>query len=109
MGLNFPNNNDSSYYVANGNHGEYQYISLEDIVETFMATYVGENKVCKNVLAADVYFHATRAFQELSYDTLRRVLSQELVIPNSLHMLLPRDFVNYIKFRYDLFQIKLVR
>ena len=66
-----------------------------------MATYCGEGKVCEKVLASDVYFHATRAFQELSYDTDRRILSQELEIPPSLHMLLPRDFINYVKFTWS--------
>lgn len=101
MGYTLPNTNDSTYYVANGNHGEYQYISLEDIIEAFMATYVGEGKICEKVGAADIHFHATRAFQELNYDTVRSVNSQELVIPPSLSMLLPRDFVNYVKFTFS--------
>ena len=101
MGLGFPNANDGAYYVANGAHGEYQYITLEDIVEAFMATYCGEGKICEKVLASDVYFHAGRAFQELSYDTDRKILSQELEIPPSLHMLLPRDFINYVKFTWS--------
>ena len=101
MGLQLPNNNDGTYYVANGNHGEYQYITLEDIIETFLATYVGKDKICENVLSSDVAFHASRAFQELNYDVSRRILSQELVIPPSLSMLLPRDFINYVKFSWS--------
>lgn len=101
MGLGLPGANDGAYYVANGAHGEYQYLTLESIVEAFVATYIGKDKICEGVNVSDVHFHATRALQELSYDTLRSIRSQELEIPPSLQMLLPRDFVNYVKFTWS--------
>tara|TARA_R110000765_G_scaffold125276_5_gene222813 strand:- start:319 stop:1041 length:723 start_codon:yes stop_codon:yes gene_type:complete len=38
-----------------------------------------------------------RAIQELSYDVLRSVKSQEIEVPPSLTMILPQDYVNYVK------------
>ena len=38
-----------------------------------------------------------RAIAELSYDTLRSEKSQEIEIPPSLKMMLPHDYVNYVK------------
>jgi virulence-associated protein VagC len=38
-----------------------------------------------------------RAIQELSYDVFRSIKSQEIEIPASLTMVLPQDYVNYVK------------
>ena len=64
-------NTDATYYLADGDHGNYRYLSLSDIIDSFSATYVGKNKLCEAVDMSDISFHAIRALQELSYDTLR--------------------------------------
>ena len=38
-----------------------------------------------------------RAIQELSYDIFRSIKSQEIEVPPSLTMILPQDYVNYVK------------
>ena len=58
---------------------------------------VGENKIISKVKKTDVQFHAMRAIQEFSYDIFRSVKSQEIEVPNTLKVLLPKDYVNYIK------------
>ena len=77
--------------------GNYQFIALRQIINNFMYIYVGENKIITKVNRTDVQFHATRALQELSYDVLRSFKSQEIEVPNTLSMILPQDYVNYIK------------
>ena len=42
-------------------------------------------------------FHAKRGLQEFSYDTLKSIKSQELTIPPSLSIIIPQDYVNYVK------------
>jgi hypothetical protein len=79
------------------NLGNYQFITLKDIINNFMVGYVGPNKIVNKVRRADVAFHAQRAIQELSYDTFRSSKAQEIDIPPSLTMALPHDYVNYIK------------
>ena len=44
MGITLPNNNDSTYYAGTGDHGAYQFLTLKDIVETFLATYTAAGK-----------------------------------------------------------------
>ena len=88
---------EGEYYLNNSLHGNYQYISLEEIIGNFTAAYVGENKILASVLDGDVSFHAHRALQELSYDTLKSCKTQEIVLPPSLQMILPHDYVNYTK------------
>jgi len=83
--------------AATGNLGNYQFITLTDIIANFIAAYIGEGKILANTLKGDVKFHAHRALQELSYDTLKSCKSQEIVLPPSLQMPLPHDYVNYTK------------
>ena len=75
----------------------YQFTSLEDIINQFLVVYVGEEKVISKANRVDVAFHAQRALAELSFDTFKSVKSQEIVLPPSLTMMLPHDYVNYTK------------
>ena len=75
----------------------YQFVSLDDIINNFMVSYTGENKIISKVKRTDVQFHAMRAMQELSFDTFKSTKSQEIEIPASLTMRLPHDYVNYVK------------
>ena len=84
-------------YYSGSDHGTYQFTSLDNIINAFMVAYVGENKIISKVNRTDVQFHAMRAVQELSYDVFRSVKSQEIEVPNTLSMILPQDYVNYIK------------
>ena len=79
------------------NFGHYQYITLSDIINNFVVAYVGEGKLISKAKRTDVQFYAQRALQELSYDTLKSIKSQEIEIPSSLTMILPQDYVNYVK------------
>ena len=101
MGFNLPNANDAGYYVANGDHGQYAFIYYREVVDAFLASYVGPGKICEGVLPEDVGFWAGRGVQELSYDTLHSHLAHEYVVPPSLTMFLPRDYVSYVKLTWS--------
>ena len=90
-------NNTQQQYSANENFGDYQFTSLNDIINQFMIVYVGEDKVIPKAKRLDVAFHAQRALAELSFDTFKSVKSRETEIPASLQMILPQDYVNYTK------------
>ena len=81
--------------------GDYQFTSLETIINQFIIAYVGEDKIISKIRRTDVSFHAKRALQELSFDTFKSVKSQEIVLPSSLTMILPQDYVNYVKFTWS--------
>jgi len=87
---------DLSYYEGS-EHGDYQFCSLDDIIEQFMVVYVGDEKLITNVSRTDVQFHAYRALAELSFDTFKSVKAQQIEVPPSLTMILPKDYVNYTK------------
>tara|TARA_R110000823_G_scaffold141894_1_gene271655 strand:+ start:944 stop:1816 length:873 start_codon:yes stop_codon:yes gene_type:complete len=86
----------SSYY-GGSSFGTYQFTSLEHIINQFIIAYVGEDKVISKIKRTDVAFHAQRALQELSFDTFKSTKAQEIEIPASLQMVLPQDYVNYVK------------
>jgi len=81
--------------------GSYQHITLADVVNNFMISYVGEEKIIPKVKRSNVLFFAQRAVQELSYDTLQSEKSQEIEIPDNLQMKLPHDYVGYVKITWS--------
>ena len=83
--------------IVEENYGSYAYTTLEDIINNFIIAYVGSGKLISDVKRTDVIFHAKRGMQEFSYDTLRSIKSQELTIPPSLNVIIPQDYVNYVK------------
>jgi hypothetical protein len=80
-------------YYQGRNLGNYQFTSLQDVVNYFMLVYVGENKIIPKASRTDVAFHAQRALQELSFDTFKSIKSQEITLPPNLTMSLPHDYV----------------
>ncbi len=78
-------------------HGNYKYIKIRDIVNNFLIQYVGEDKIIPKLSRTLVSFHAQRGLAEMSYDTFRSEKSQEIEIPPALTMILPHDYVNYVK------------
>jgi hypothetical protein len=77
--------------------GNYEYVTISDIVDNFMVAYVGTDKVIPRIKRSDVIFHAKRGLQEFSYDTLKSIKSQELSLPSSLQLPIPQDYVNYTR------------
>lgn len=93
-------NEDSLGTAVQENYGSYAYTSLNDVINGFIATHVGEHKLIGDVKRTDVIFHAKRGMQEFSYDTLKSIKSQELTVPPSLSVTIPQDYVNYVNMSY---------
>jgi len=98
-GGNYGQSNAEKAYgnIVEQNYGGYSYLTLNDVINNFMVAYVGKDKLIPSVKRTDVIFHAKRSMQEFSYDTLKSIKSQELNIPPSLSIVLPQDYVNYVK------------
>jgi len=96
----------NGYYALDGVnddyvYGNYRYIPLSEIIDSFVATYVGESKLCEKVQLNDINFHAIRALQELSYDTITSTKDWEVTVPSTLVLVMPIDYVNYIKLSWS--------
>jgi len=102
----------SNYYPNNGlivevkefakaeRFGGYRYISLADLINNYLVSYVGDGKLINNVRKTDVLFHAKRGIQEFSYDVSRVEKIQEIQLGTSLSIPLPQDYVHYVRISY---------
>ena len=97
------NQSAGDYYSTNSlkTYGDYQFISLDQIIDQFIIAYVGEDNIIPKVKRTTVQFHAMRALQELSFDTLKSVKSIEVEVPPNLSVVLPQDYVNYVKLAWS--------
>ena len=50
----------ANYYNNPANYGTFQYQNLSALVNTFLAMYVGENKIISKVDRSDVFFFPSR-------------------------------------------------
>lgn len=86
---------DERYYL--GNEGSFQYVPLKDIVNNFRMMYTGNHQLINNVETNLILFHAKRAIQELNYDAVKEVKVLEMEITETLKLVLPSDYVNWVR------------
>jgi len=99
------NQTDEQYYLGpdgvwnswDEDYGNYQFTSIKDIINNFIISYVGEEKIIPKAKRTDVAFHAQRGIQEFSFDILPSVKSAEIEVGPNLNFILPKDYVNYVK------------
>ena len=96
-------NTESDYYnELNGESlGNYQFVSLNDIINQFIIAYVGEDKLISKVKKTDVAFHAQRALAEMSFDVFKSIKAHEITVGATLSTPIPRDYVNYVKMSWS--------
>lgn len=88
---------DGVWDSGDENYGDYQFVSISDIINNFIVAYVGQDKLITKVKRTDVAYWAQRAVQEFSFDVLPQNKSIEIEVPPGLYMVLPQDYVNYTK------------
>lgn len=91
------NQTPEEYYNDEDLFGNYQYVTLKDIINSFLVRYVGDNEEINNVARHRVIFEAKRGLKELTYDALKEIKSVELELSDSLEITLPHDYVNYVR------------
>ena len=79
------------------NYGDYQFVSIQDIINNFVIMYVGADKLLSKVKRTDIAYWAQQAIQEFSFDVLPQDKSIEVEVPPGLYTILPQDYVNYTK------------
>jgi len=88
--------NPLSYYT-DPNSESYVYISLEQMINNFMANNVGDHLVLNNVTRYQVIYQFKQALKQFTFDVLREVKAIELELGNTLEITLPPDYVNYVR------------
>ena len=85
------------YYENESNWGNYQYISLSDLVNNFMTNQIGDDKLLNNVKRYNVLYHMKRGIQEFTFDALKEIKATEIELNETLQIPLPHDYVSYVR------------
>lgn len=83
-------------YYSGSDHGSYQYLTLETLINDFKAINA-DNSYVGNVPRYSVLYQAKRALRELTFDVLRDIRAIELSVGTNLQVTLPPDYVDYIR------------
>lgn len=85
------------YYQGDpSNFGNYQYITLEDIVNNYIMSGQDDD-YSSNIPRYKVLYQARRAFREMYFDVTREIKAIELELSPTLQVVLPPDFVSFVR------------
>ena len=93
---------DQQYYQNSANWGSYQYVTLDELVNNYMLINVGDDQLISNIRRYKALFYAKEAVKEMSFDTSREARSIEYIVGSDLKMILPHDYVNYVKLSLEI-------
>lgn len=91
-----PINTSADYYGDSTLFGNYQYVTLEDIVNNYIMSSQDDDFTA-NANRRVVLYQARRAFKELYFDAVQEIKGVALELSNTLTVTLPPDFVNYVR------------
>lgn len=94
--------NPQEYYESEEgiNHGEYAYVTLEEMVNNFLYNYTGDGKILNKVDRSRVLYQFKQGIKKFSMNALREVKCVELELGDTLDIILPPDYVNYARISY---------
>ena len=84
------------YLQDSSQWGNYQYIPLEQVINDYMAN-IDEDDYTANSPRHKILFNALRGLRELYFDVLQEIKAVELELGNTLNVVLPPDYVNYVR------------
>lgn len=88
-----------SYMEDSSQWGNYQYVTLEQIINDFIANQ-DKDDYTANAPRRRILYQAMRGIRELYYDTLQEIKAFEIELGPTLTVVLPPDFVNYVRISY---------
>lgn len=84
------------YYNDSSKYGNYQYSSLESIVNDYMMSKEPDDFTSLSKRSKVIY-QAKRGIRELYYDVTKEIKAIELDLSPTLDIVLPEDYVNYVR------------
>lgn len=91
------NMNSQEYYENEENHGSYVYITLENLVNNYWQNMVGDSTILGNRKRHQILFWMKKGIQQFTMDALREVKAVELELGDTLDVILPPDYLNYVR------------
>jgi hypothetical protein len=84
------------YYNTPSGHGNYQYITLEEIINNYLMSRDEDDNTAR-VPRYKILYQSFRGLREFYYDVLNEIRAISLELSPSLNVVLPPDFVNYVR------------
>jgi hypothetical protein len=85
------------FYGDDTLHGNYQYVTIKNIVNNFQLTKVGDANHIQFINRDIIIYHAKRGLQELNYDVLTEIKGIEIDLSDNLTLTLPEDYLKYVR------------
>lgn len=89
--------NGQVYYENEGNHGNFQYETLENMVNNYTQNFTGDSSVLGIVPRRQVLFWMKKGIQQFTFDALKEVKVVELELGEDLSIITPPDYVQYVR------------
>jgi hypothetical protein len=86
-----------TYYEDQANHGNYIYVSLEEMVDNFMQIYTGNSTLLGPIQRHTVLFWMKKGIQGFTADALQEVKAVELELGDALDIVMPPDYLAYVR------------
>ena len=91
---------EQAYLDDSTQWGDYSYITMEQIINDFMANRSPDDYT-STVARHRVLYQAMRGIRELYYDVMQEIKAIELDLSSALQVVLPEDYVNYVRISWD--------
>ena len=87
-------------YYSNPAGNSYAYVSLESIVDDFIDTYTGNGSIIGKANRRKIVRHAKQGIKQFTISALRETKKVELELGDTLDIILPPDYVNWVRVSY---------
>jgi hypothetical protein len=88
---------EEQYYNSPHLHGNYQYVSLKDIIDNMLSESLDEDSYLKNISRSKIIKKALEGIRKLNTNTANDILAIEITVPDSLYITMPFDYVNWVR------------
>lgn len=89
--------NPQEYYENSENHGDYAYETLENLVNNYEQNFTGDNTLLGGIPRRQVLFWMKKGIQQFTFNALKEVKAVELELTDNLDIILPPDYVEYVR------------
>lgn len=86
-----------AYHDDEANHGNYQYVTLKEIINSFLRKQQDDDSILKNTKRSLMLDVARDGISKFYREGMGDYLAIEITVPDSLYFALPHDYVHYIR------------
>lgn len=87
-------------YYSDPATNSYIYVSLENIVDDFIDTFTGNGTLIGKANRRKIVRHAKQGIKQFTINALRETKKVELELGDTLDIILPPDYVNWVRVSY---------